>query len=98
MQPSFRKEANGDLREIYRFGVERFGWTAVDRYYDDLIDTIDLLVVNPRMGRERSDLLPGIRMHAHRSHVIFYRLGEGGQVIVARILHARQDWARHLKD
>lgn len=88
-------QAQADLEAIHDYGLRHFGHMDADRYYLGLLDAIGLIVTQPRMSRERPELVDGIRMHGHRSHVIVYRI-EMDEIVVVRVLHNRQDWKRYL--
>jgi toxin ParE1/3/4 len=45
---------------------------------------------HPQIGRERAELMPGIRSFAVLSWVIFYRI-EGDAVEIARVVHGARD-------
>lgn len=51
---------------------------------------MDLLCDHPNLGRERNDILPGIRTHRVMSHSIFYLVNDD-ELIVQRVLHERMD-------
>jgi toxin ParE1/3/4 len=88
-------QAQADLEGIHDYGLRHFGHMDADGYYFELLDAIELIVTQPRMSRERPELADGVRIHAHRSHVIVYRI-EIDEIVVVRVLHGRQDWKRYL--
>jgi len=59
-----------------------------------VVDTITrrfhLLATYPRIGRERSDLRPGLRSFPVDAYVIFYRI-EGEDVFILHVLDGRRD-------
>ena len=42
------------------------------------------------MGRGRADLRPGLRSHAHKSYVIFFRY-EGDVLEIMRVIESHRD-------
>jgi toxin ParE1/3/4 len=84
-----RPKASADLSEIWEFIAE----TSVERA-DAFVDRIDekfrALAAQPLMGRERSDLAPGLRSLPMPPYVIFYEPLRDGVVIV-RVLHGARD-------
>jgi toxin ParE1/3/4 len=88
-------KARDDLENIYRYSYENFGERQADIYYDSLLECLDLLGDNPRMGREFNEIEHGLRRHEHASHVVYYEIDNEG-VLILRILGARQDPAQHL--
>jgi toxin ParE1/3/4 len=81
---------------MLEYGTEIFGRRAALRYYDELAELVELIVQQRRLGRERPDLLPGIRMHSHGSHVVFYRI-DPGEIVIVRVLHASREFKQHLR-
>ena len=59
--------------------------TKVDRAIDGLSD-------NPKIGAAHDGLREGIRSLPVEQHVIYYAIGPD-EILVGRILHARQDAA-----
>jgi toxin ParE1/3/4 len=51
------------------------------------------LIDNPRLGKTRNDLRPGLRSFPVEKHLILYRV-EGDALVVQRIIHGRQDITR----
>ena len=89
--------AETDLIGLWHFGAERWSPGQADRYEDGLLALLDLLSTQPCMARERPDLGTGVRAHAYRSHVVFYRAEKDG-IEVLRIAHSRSDWTDVLGD
>ena len=78
-----------DLGDIWSYVAEAASPAIADRLIDDIIDRFDLLTGQPRMGRARPELGPGVRSYGVENYVIYYR--EEGDVVIARILHGRRD-------
>jgi toxin ParE1/3/4 len=51
------------------------------------------LIEQPRIGRKRDDLKPGMRSLTEGNYIIYYHLMQDG-VKVLRVLHAAQDAQR----
>ncbi|MDP3897754.1 MAG: type II toxin-antitoxin system RelE/ParE family toxin [Mesorhizobium sp.] len=81
--------ARGQLRDIYIFGIARFGMDQAERYRSGLEDCFAILARHPRAGRLSPSVRKGVRRHEHASHVILYRETSDGIVILA-VLHPRQ--------
>lgn len=82
--------ASEDLLELWLYVAES-NPTAADRILDNIERVVGLLAENPRMGRERSELLSGIRSFAVVPWVIFYRVEPDQSIMVARIIHGARD-------
>lgn len=88
--------AKADLKEIYQYGLRQWGQTQSNHYLEILKEKFWSLTEQPLMGTERPELLDGIRSLPIESHMLFYRVTTTNVEII-RVLHARQDPARHLK-
>ncbi|MDE1992953.1 MAG: type II toxin-antitoxin system RelE/ParE family toxin [Rhizobiaceae bacterium] len=75
--------ANGEFREIYLDGIEKFGLLQADRYLDELIHCFELLADNPFMGRKAEAIAATARRHEHKSHIILYEETDYGAIIQA---------------
>ena len=85
------RRAEADLTEIYGAGLSAFGVAAADSYLSGLLDTFDLILRNPELGRLRVEFSPPVRIHAHRAHIIIY-IADNAGVLIVRIRHGREDW------
>ena len=83
-----------DIEAILDQSVAEFGLLRTEKYYESLKRCLELLSENPGMGTTADNVRPGYRRFSHESHVVFYRLFEGG-ILVVRVLHARMDVGRH---
>lgn len=74
-----------DLGEELTWLNEHAGPEVAERWYDALLATIDFIGKNPRVGRERKDLMPpGIRSWRIQDFprwLVFYRITDQGTVI-----------------
>jgi toxin ParE1/3/4 len=83
--------AERDLAEIWSYVAEDTGPARADRLIDAIFDRFELLVEQPRIGRNRPEFGEGVRSFVVESYVIYYR--HDGDVLIARILHGRRDQA-----
>jgi len=84
------------LEEIWSYVAEDASPTTADRLIDAIFDRFELLVDQPRMGRNRPEFGEGVRSFAVESYVIYYRRDE--DVLIARVLHGRRDQAAAWSD
>ncbi|MEX6508282.1 type II toxin-antitoxin system RelE/ParE family toxin [Jiella sp. M17.18] len=93
---SFRlsRRAGIDLRRIYFASARLFGPAQADRYSRRLRRAIELIARNPQLAHERQDLSPPVRVHPCGSHIIIYIIENDADVLILRIRHAREDWAK----
>jgi toxin ParE1/3/4 len=87
--------AQADLDEIWDYTADRWGLDQAETYARQLWRAIQAIADNPSRGRECDEVRPGYRQYPSGSHVLFYRLVEGG-IDVVRILHERMDYERHI--
>jgi toxin ParE1/3/4 len=83
--------AESDLAEIWSYVAEDASPTKADRLIDAIFDRFELLVEQPRMGRNRPEFGEGVRSFVVESYVMYYRYDQG--LLIARVLHGRRDQA-----
>ncbi len=90
MKIRISRAARGDLKDIWRFGAERWSIERADRYGVELIDAIGRLSLNPFLAPVASGLGEGTRRLVSRSHVVIYVV-RGDVIDVQRVLHQSRD-------
>ena len=95
--PVWSPEAEGDLLDIWEYLVREASPRTADRRLRDIHQASAKLADWPSIGRERSELRPGLRSIAAPPHVIFYRLRES-RVEILRVLHGHRDIDRIFSD
>ena len=81
--------ADIDLIEIWSY-ISQHDFETADRFLERLEETFIQLAKQPFMGRNREDLLPGLRSFTVSNYTVFYRIGDDG-VQIARVLNAARD-------
>jgi toxin ParE1/3/4 len=89
--------ADEDVIRIYVNGVRTFGTVQAEQYFANLVSCFDLLAERPLIGRERPELNPPMRVHFHKAHIIAYVV-TADEILIVRVLDARQDWAEYLRE
>jgi toxin ParE1/3/4 len=87
--PIFSPLAKEDLLAIGRFIAQdnlQAALATLEKIEERCADAVE----HPRIGRDRSDLLEGMRSLTEGDYVIFYR-AKGKTVEIVRILHGKQD-------
>jgi toxin ParE1/3/4 len=84
------QDAKDDLQSIWDY-IGQFNETAADRMVDGLVEAYLSLLDNPERGREREELLPGLRDLLVKKYLVFYKI-DGDVIVVARILHGMRDF------
>lgn len=76
--------AADDLLDILRHGVTHHGLAAAETYYAGLVEAFTFLAAYPRAARERREIVPPVRGHPYKSHLILYEI-EGHDILVLRV-------------
>ncbi len=82
-------EAKEDLIRIHHYGVEKFGETQADKYFDTFFEYFDIIAQRPFSFELVDYIKPGYRRCVCGSDSVFYRLNNGVVEIMAII--GRQD-------
>ena len=90
----FRRKAQDDLLNIWRFTKRRWGAAQAEAYITTIRAAVTVIATDPRAGRP-FEARPGYYRYAVASHVIFYRPGIE-EIEVVRILYARMNFGEHL--
>lgn len=82
-----------DIDQIWSYIANHSGsHDTADRLTDTIYERIVLLSNYPYLGRDRSsDLGIGTRSFAVDEYVIVYRIGDGDNVRILRVVHGRRD-------
>ena len=84
-----RPQASADLSEIWEF-IATDSLARADEFVDRIDAKFRALAAQPLMGRNRSDLIHGLRSFTMSPYVIFYQpLAQGVEVV--RVLHGARD-------
>jgi toxin ParE1/3/4 len=89
MRLDFTPLAREDLKQIYKYigRRSRNGARSIQRAFTE---AFNLLLAQPRHGRSRPDLAPGLRSVPVGNYIVFYTEFEN-QVRIYRVLHAARD-------
>ena len=84
-----RPRARDDLAEIWDY-IADDSIKQADAFIDRIDSAFHLLAGQPMMGRERDELVPGLRSFPIGRYVIFYEPLPDG-IAVVRVLHSARD-------
>ena len=84
------EDAEVDIRRLYRYGIETFGLTQADLYFDGLFERFGQIAERPHLYPSVEHIRPGYRRSVFGVHSIYYRVGPDGRVDIMRIL-GRED-------
>ena len=82
-------EAKEDLIRIHHYGVEKFGETQADKYFDTFFEYFDIIAQRPFSFESVDYIKTGYRRCVCGTDSIFYRINNGVVEIMAII--GRQD-------
>ena len=83
------QRARADILDIWLYVAERNS-KAADRVLDEIERVCRLIATAPLMGRERPEIVPGIRSFGAMSWVIFYRVTDE-YIEIVRVVHGARD-------
>jgi toxin ParE1/3/4 len=86
---SLSKDAEADVRRLYRHGIEHFGLAQADGYFDGLFERFDQIAARPQMYPAVDEIRQGYRRSVYGAHSIYYRVSNN-QVEIMRVL-GRED-------
>jgi toxin ParE1/3/4 len=95
---SISRKAVEDLENIWLYTLEKWSEKEADRYYGLIIDEIEFLVENFNSGKSMGHIKEGYRASVIKSHLVFYRKPDSGQLEVVRILHQSMDIENRIQD
>jgi toxin ParE1/3/4 len=98
MQYIISEKATEDLDQIWQYTYFQWSEHQADKYYNLLIQKIELIAQNAVVGRRMDDIKEGYRYLPVGSHIIFYKNSEDNVVTIIRILHQRMDIPNRLND
>ncbi|MGB0719545.1 MAG: type II toxin-antitoxin system RelE/ParE family toxin [Bdellovibrionales bacterium] len=82
--------AEQDIEDILDYSARQFGLEQAAKYYNSLRRSFDLLIDNPRIGRDDKNAGFGMRRYVHEKHSIYYRI-EDDRILILRVMHHSAD-------
>jgi toxin ParE1/3/4 len=86
-----------DLQEIHDY-IAKDNVDAASRCIDTFYSRFDLLCHQAGIGRKRDEVIAGYRSLAEGDYVIFYQPMPDETLEIKRIIHAKRDLGKALKD
>ncbi len=83
------------LDDIWDYTERNWGTEQAKAYIRLIGAAIQTVAISPARGKACDHIQEGYRKYPAGSHVVFFRLTDGG-INVVRILHRRMDFDRHL--
>ena len=91
------QKATEDLEEIWLHTYFHWSEKQADKYYNILIENIELVAQNINIGRNVDYIKMGDRCLPVEQHLIFYTITTENIVKIIRILHQKMDTLSRLK-
>ena len=82
-------EAKEDLIRIHHYGIEKFGVTQADKYFDSFFEYFDIIAQRPFSFESIDYIKTGYRRCVCGSDTIFYRINNG--IVEIMTIIGRQD-------
>lgn len=82
------RKADEDLANLYRYGIDTFGSSRADNYFDRLIARLAEIGDAP-MQFQKSGYRAGYWRSVHHPHTIYYRIVNHELVEIVRILRGQ---------
>ena len=93
---SVQKQAELDLREIFKYGFESFGIEQAEQFQDELIERFNEIAYHPYRYQAVDDIVKGCRRCVYRRYSIYYSV-EKDEVSIIRVLK-HQDITKSFSD
>jgi len=90
MTAIYSEEAEQDLEDIWLYIAGNNPSAATEFVYKIKNACDVLLAENPKVGKERNDLVEGLRQFSVQKRLIFYRI-HAENIEIVRIFHGSQD-------
>ena len=88
----FTDKAVEDLADIWNYTFDEWSEQQADDYYEMLIANCRNIAGDPELlGKCYDEILAGLKGFKVNRHILFYRILDGGDVEIIRILHERMD-------
>jgi toxin ParE1/3/4 len=90
LQLEIREEAYKDLEAIWMYTFETWSLRQADKYYNEIIEAIEQLCSDPKLGKSAEHLRKGYKVLRVNSHLVFYIVNDT-ELDIIRILHSQMD-------
>ena len=91
------KLALEDLNSIWEYTAEQWSIEQANKYYKDIFEVVELICINPKVGKSIIEVKEKHRSIIVKSHLIIYKI-EKNIIQIDRILHQRMDIDFHLHE
>ena len=88
--------AKVDLSQVWDYTYAEWSAEQAEKFFREMWPTIEEQSSDFTKSVDISDVRKGYRKVRSGSHVIFFKVAQGGILDVVRILHQKMDFDRHL--
>jgi toxin ParE1/3/4 len=92
------KKAVDDLTRIWNYTIDKWSESQADHYYNMLLENCKEIANNPNLGKNYSGVAKNLFGLKAGRHIIFYRLLDGAELEITRILHEQMDLKNRIKE
>lgn len=86
--------ADEDLEDIFDFTMTEFGFEQAEKYFNEIEDVFQSLLINQELGKKRNEIKEGLYSFTKDNHIIFYRI-LNNHIRIVRVLHGSQDISKY---
>ncbi|QQV03479.1 MULTISPECIES: type II toxin-antitoxin system RelE/ParE family toxin [Chryseobacterium] len=86
--------ADKDLEDIFDYTFEDFGFNQAEKYLLEIEEIFQNLILNPQLGKKRSEIKQDLYSFPKDNHIIFYRILDN-HIRIVRVLHGSRDVPKH---
>jgi len=94
----FTNKAVEDLTQIWIYTFNKWSENQADLYYHLLLENCKELASNPDLGKNYSEVTQNLLGFKAGRHIIFYRIIEGNEIEITRILHGEMDLKNRISE
>lgn len=99
MNYKISNEAEKDLENIWLYTFEIWSLEQADYYFNLLINEIEYLAENPKIGEDFNFIRKSYFRTRVKSHFIFYKINlKNNEIEIIRILHQQMDIIPRLEE
>lgn len=78
----FSKKAVDDLAEIWKYTADKWSIKQADDYYSNIISSCRKISANPLLyGMKYNEIIDGLFVCRIKEHIVFYKIGDNGQIL-----------------
>ena len=92
------KKAIEDINKIWIYTAENWSLEQADRYYNLILDEIEIVAQNFEMAGDFGSVRKSYRYSKVKSHLVFLKKNNFNEIEVIRVLHERMNIESRLNE